>query len=162
MTKQELKQILEDHKNWLNNNQGRRADLRGANLSGTNLREADLRWADLSEADLREVDLRWADLRWADLSEADLSEAKLRWADLRGADLREADLLTFQYQKDQAYCTGKMLTIGCLTKSLDEWAKEYKELGKEYKYTDIQIEMYGQFINMCKQCLKNTIEVNYE
>ena len=43
-------------------------------------RRPDLRWADLSGADLR-----WADLREADLRGANLREADLREADLRGA-----------------------------------------------------------------------------
>ena len=58
MTSEEIKQVLELHKKWLNKEQGgERANLREANL-----READLRWADICGADLR-----WADLRGADL-----------------------------------------------------------------------------------------------
>ena len=88
MTKEQLKEILEKHKKWLNNDEGgeranlRRADLREADLRGADLREADLKWANLSKADLR-----GADLRWANLSKADLREADLRGADLRGVDL---------------------------------------------------------------------------
>jgi uncharacterized protein YjbI with pentapeptide repeats len=97
MNEVEIKKILEEHKLFLNDNGGKRADLRrvdlrGADLSGADLRGADLRGADLSEADLREADLSEADLREADLSGADLSGADLRGADLLGADLREADL----------------------------------------------------------------------
>ena len=48
MTSAEIKQVLELHKKWLNNEQGgERANLRGADLSGANLRGADLRGADL-------------------------------------------------------------------------------------------------------------------
>ena len=88
MTKTEFNEILKAHKKWLNGDEdGKRADLRGADLTG-----ADLRWADLRGADLTGADLRWADLRGADLSEADLSEADLRGANLSRADLSEADL----------------------------------------------------------------------
>ena len=106
ISKDELQDILENHKHWLNRDCDgwenmranlreadlRWADLRGADLQKANLREADLRWAnlrwaDLQKANLREADLRWADLRWADLRWADLRGADLRWADLRGADL---------------------------------------------------------------------------
>ena len=53
MTSAEIKQVLDVHKNWLNNEQGgERANLREADLRGANLSEADLRRADLSEADL--------------------------------------------------------------------------------------------------------------
>ena len=63
MTRSEIKQVLELHKKWLNNEQGgERADLRGADLSKANLREADLRWANLRGANLRGADLRGADL----------------------------------------------------------------------------------------------------
>ena len=40
MTEEELKEVLKLHKKWLNNEpDGKKADLRGADLS-----EADLRW----------------------------------------------------------------------------------------------------------------------
>lgn len=53
MKQEELQEILDAHKKWINNEDGgvradlRRADLRGANLSGADLRRADLRGADL-------------------------------------------------------------------------------------------------------------------
>ena len=102
MTESDIKKTLEEHICWLNDEGGRRADLRwadlrGANLRGANLRRANLSGADLSRADLRGADLRRADLRGADLSRADLrwadlSGANLHWANLRGANLREANL----------------------------------------------------------------------
>ena len=60
MTSEEIKQVLELHKKWLNNEQGgERADLRGADLRnvGANLRGANLYRADLRGADLSKVDL---------------------------------------------------------------------------------------------------------
>ena len=87
-TKKELAVVLKKHKKWLNNEDGgERANLSGADLSGTDLSEAnlsgaDLRWANLSGADLRWANLSGADLRWANLSGADLSGADLRGADL--------------------------------------------------------------------------------
>ena len=66
MDKQELQKILEDHKKWLQNDGGKRANLRGADLREANLREANLRGADL----------RGADLRGAYLWEADLSNSQ--------------------------------------------------------------------------------------
>ena len=107
-TQEELKDVFEKHKKWLNHEGGGvRADLRGADLRGANLyrailyranlcgadlREADLREANLCGAILREANLRGADLREADLREADLREADLREANLREANLREANL----------------------------------------------------------------------
>ena len=87
MNANDLKSILKQHKLWLNNNGGQKANLRWADL-----REANLRWADLQEADLRGANLRGANLQGANLREADLQGADLRWADLQGADLREANI----------------------------------------------------------------------
>ena len=83
ISKEELNEILQKHKMWLNNDKGgERADLRFADLRSIHLRFADLRFADLRGTDLKNADLRGADL----------SDANLRGADLRGADLRFADL----------------------------------------------------------------------
>lgn len=55
-TTEELQTILDLHKKWLYNmEEGKRADLRGADLRGANLRfanlsDADLRFANLSDA----------------------------------------------------------------------------------------------------------------
>jgi hypothetical protein len=87
MNKDKLIKVLEDHKKWLDDNVGCRADLRRADLRG-----ADLSSANLCRADLRGADLRGADLRGADLCGADVCRADLRGADLRRADLRGADL----------------------------------------------------------------------
>ena len=88
MAANNLKNILEFHKLWLNGEYGGcRADLRGANLRGANLRSADLRGADL-----RSADLRGADLSGANLSDANLLSANLRGANLSGANLSSANL----------------------------------------------------------------------
>ena len=96
MDNEKLKEILERHRKWLNDEDGgERANLRGANLRGVNLRGADLREADLRGADLREANLRGADLRGADLRGVNLRGADLRGANLRGADLRGAKNIPF-------------------------------------------------------------------
>ena len=83
MNSVELKNILDLHEKWLNNESGgKKADLRSA----------DLRGADLSGAYLSGAKLSGADLRGSDLSGADLSGAKLSGADLRGADLSGCNL----------------------------------------------------------------------
>ena len=82
MEKENLDEILENHVRWLNGDDGKRADLRGANLAGVNLEVADL-----CKANLRGANLSGADLSGAYMHEADLSGANLREADLSGADL---------------------------------------------------------------------------
>ena len=91
MDNEKLKEILERHRKWLNDEDGgeradlREANLRGANLRGANLCEANLYGADLYGANMRGANLRGADLYGANLYGADLREANLREANLRGA-----------------------------------------------------------------------------
>jgi hypothetical protein len=82
MDKDKLKEILENHRKWLNDRGGARADLTRADLTDANLTNANL-----MEADLTGADLTGADLTDANLMEADLTGADLTRADLTGADL---------------------------------------------------------------------------
>ena len=63
MTQEEFNAILENHKKWLEENGGERANLKGANLCDADLRDANLCDADLRDANLCDADLRDADLR---------------------------------------------------------------------------------------------------
>ena len=72
MELEKLTEILELHKNWLNEEEGGvRANLRYANLTGAALRRTDLR-----NGSLRHADLRYANLLDANLSGANLSGVK--------------------------------------------------------------------------------------
>jgi len=62
-----LNEILEQHKLWLSNMGGMRANLSGANLSGANLYGANLSGANLSGANLCGANLHGADLHGANL-----------------------------------------------------------------------------------------------
>ena len=96
MDNEKLKEILERHRKWLNDEDGgERANLYEANLYGANLREADLREADLREADLYGANLREANLYGANLYGANLREANLYGTNLYGANLREAKNIPF-------------------------------------------------------------------
>ncbi len=94
MRQEELDEILQAHKKWLESDgkEGLRANLCGANLCDADLCGADLRGANLRDADLCDADLCNADLRNADLRNADLRDADLRDADLRDADMDYAVL----------------------------------------------------------------------
>jgi len=112
MDNKELAKILEEHLKWLKNEDGYRANLRGAslpranlcdvdlrdsrlrgvNLCGARLCRADLRRVDLRDSRLRGADLRRADLRGARLCRANLCDVDLRDSRLRGADLRDSRL----------------------------------------------------------------------
>ena len=58
MDKDKLAEIIREHKKWLANDGGARANLYGANLSRADLYGADLSGADLSRADLSRADLK--------------------------------------------------------------------------------------------------------
>ena len=103
----DLKQILELHKKWLNNEAGgKRAELRGANLCRADLRRAELRGADLCEAYLRG---------------ADLCEAYLRGADLWNVTGNEKEIFTFQTNKYTVVIYQDRIQIGCKNFSQSEW-----------------------------------------
>ena len=96
-----------------------RINLSGADLSGAYLSGADLRGANLIGADLS-----GAYLSVAYLSEADLSGANLSGADLRGADLSEAvGIIVIQSECFTMYIQADTTTIGCKTKTNEEWLK---------------------------------------
>ena len=77
MEASELKEILEQHKLWLDGRGGKRANLIGANLIGANLTGANLTGAILE----------YANLEYANLTGANLWGAYLRGANLAGAIL---------------------------------------------------------------------------
>ena len=100
----DLKQILELHKKWLNNEDGgKRAYLSGADLSSAYLSSANLSGANLSSANLSGADLRSADLRSADLSGADL------W-DVTG---NKKEIFTFQTNRYTVVIYRDRIQIGC-------------------------------------------------
>ena len=103
----DLKQILELHKKWLNNEAGgKRADLRSVNLSGANLCGADLRRANLCGAYLCDVNLRSANLSGADL-----------W-DVTG---NKKEIFTFHTNKYTVVIYQDRIQIGCKNFSQSEW-----------------------------------------
>lgn len=63
MNREELNDILENHKKWLDGEEGGEcATLRGTDLRGTDLSYATLIYTDMSHTDLRGANLRGADL----------------------------------------------------------------------------------------------------
>ena len=73
MKQEELQEILDAHKKWINGKDGgARANLSGADLSDANLIGANLSGADLIGANLIGANLIGADLSGANLIEADL------------------------------------------------------------------------------------------
>jgi hypothetical protein len=87
LTNDDLKNILENHKKWLNTDKKEGAK---ANLFETNLSGAFLSHADLSGTVLDSTDFRGAYMRGINLKEAILLQADLGGVDLTGADLSGA------------------------------------------------------------------------
>lgn len=109
-----LLETLTSHYQWQRGeDEGRRADLRGKDLSNLNLIDKDFSDADLSGADLSGSDLTNANFRGANLSNAVLRDTILTSANLQLADLSDADL------------RGAVLTGAKLT-SADLWRANLK------------------------------------
>ena len=93
ITQEELKKIIASHGKWLRNEEGgKKAYLRGADLRGADLRGAYFRGADLEDANLESADLGYANLKGANLKGADLRDVDLKGASLRDVDLKGAYL----------------------------------------------------------------------
>jgi len=92
MEASELKEILDQHKLWLDGNGGSRANLEGANLEGANLEGAILTGANLEGTYLWCANLTHANLTHANLTRANLYGANLYGANLEDADFTGADL----------------------------------------------------------------------
>ena len=123
MSATELKNIVELHGKWLcGEEEGIRANLRGADLRG-----ADLEGANLEGANLRGANLRGADLEGANLRGADLRGANLRGADLRGANLwgcaGERNHIRSLFVSDTYAITytAEVLQIGCQRHPIADW-----------------------------------------
>jgi len=100
------------HEAWLlDNNKGKRLDLRGADLSGEYLSGANLNYANLSGANLS-----GANLNYANLSGADLSGADLRYCIGNNKEIKFLQLGTYlvSYTKD-------ILNIGCQSHTHSDW-----------------------------------------
>ena len=94
MEASKLKEILDQHKIWIESNgvQGKCADLENAYLCGANLINADLEGAILCIADLWGANLTGAKLTGANLYGASLRGANLTGANLTGANLTYVNL----------------------------------------------------------------------
>jgi hypothetical protein len=80
MNQQELNNILELHRRWMEEVEGGKcAYLEGADLHCANLQGANLQGANLHDADLHCANLQGANLQGARLHGADLHYANLNW-----------------------------------------------------------------------------------
>lgn len=123
MTREKLKEILDLHKKWYNNEEdGIRADLSSENLSYATLSGANLSGAYLSGAYLSNAYLRGANLSNANLSYANLSGADLSSANLSGTIGNNREVKTLQLGKyNTTILVGVKIHIGCQTHTIEKW-----------------------------------------
>ena len=105
MDKNEIREMLEQHQLWLDDNGGERADLCNVDLRGVDLRRANLQGANLYGAQLGNTCLSLADLSYANLSNADLHNVSLFGANLHEADLHSTDLSYADFGWANLKCT---------------------------------------------------------
>jgi hypothetical protein len=117
MTRSELNHTLEQHRLWLDDNGGKRADLRRAELWRVNLNRADLTRADLTRADLRGADLTRADLTGANL-----------WGCI--GNMREVKSLHIDTWP--VTYTADTLQIGCQRHPISKWRKWNTDAGRRW------------------------------
>lgn len=108
MNAMELREILEQHRLWLNDEGGKRADLHDADLTHVDLSHVDLKYADLSYADLSYANLSHADMRnakmcYATLSFSDMSYVMLHHANMYGVNLDGAKLDNVTYNGSTSF-----------------------------------------------------------
>ena len=123
MTQERLKEILDNHRKFLNNEDGGAGtNLIGANLRYATLMNADLRFANFSYANLRYADLSDANLRYADLSDTDLRGADLSNTDLRYATGNNKEVKSLQLGKyHTTILVGIKICIGCQDHTIEQW-----------------------------------------
>lgn len=92
MTQEELAAVLADHKLWLEEEGGKRANLYGAKLDFVDLTGVNLSGANLNATNLHRANLRTADLCGVDFNGANLYAANLTRANLDGASFYDASL----------------------------------------------------------------------
>ena len=129
-----------------------------ADLTDADLTDADLTGANLTDANLIRANLTDADLTRADLTRADLTRANLTGADLYGADLYGANLEKFRCvipgSRHVITATDKRVSIGCHTYTIGHWLEHFRAIGRAEKYTDEQIEEYGENLNRIEAMMK--------
>jgi hypothetical protein len=134
-TQLELNEILESHRKWIyNENDGSRANLRGANLRGADLRGANLRGANLRGADLRGANLRGANL-WSVIG-------------------NKNNIKSIQLEKYDISYTSEVMQIGCQRHDIEKW----------FKFTDKEISRMEsgalEWWNKWKDTIKSIIEMS--
>lgn len=132
LSKQEIKEIINKHKLWLNSNgvEGVKANFSNTDLSGIDLKNINLSNADFSNSILSHVDFTNSNLSGANLSNADLSDSKLSQAKLSNADLSGTEIVGVDFSG--TVLTNISINYNDLSyfpqRSLEKYAQTFKVL----------------------------------
>jgi hypothetical protein len=130
-TQEQLAEILEKHKLWLNDKGGERANLAGASLVGARLAGANLAGARLDGANLIGANLDGANLAGASLVVANLDGAK-RFGKTLSHFARWDGL--YKYSVEIAVCTdgSVIVKMGCKELTPQEWERNWFNNDSEF------------------------------
>ncbi len=102
ITQEELNIILKEHKLWLKDRSGKRADLSDCDLSQldmsysdmsySNMRGADMSYSDMSYSNMSYSNMRGADMSYSDMSYSDMNHANMRYANMCGSNMSYANM----------------------------------------------------------------------
>jgi len=140
ISKEELKESINQHLLWLNHEGGERLvlinyDLRWSDLSGSNLSNSDLGYSNLRRSDLSYSNLSGSnfsnsDLRWSDLSGSNLSNSDLGYSNLSDSDLENTHVSRLYGHPWEITVYPESLAIGCERHTVEEWERfTEKEIG---------------------------------
>lgn len=112
ITQEELNIIIKEHKLWLKDRSGKRADLsdcdiskldmshadmrysdvRGSCMNGTNMSHSDMRLTNMSHISLCCADMGYSNMSGTDMSHANMSGANISGTNMRGTNMRGANM----------------------------------------------------------------------
>ena len=165
ISEDELKQILEDHKKWLESDgkEGERADFSLKNtqkaiLDGVNFEKVELRNANLKYASLVKANLRKANLSESNLEYAKLKDANLQKTILDGANLQETNFFKANMQK--ADLSNANLKNAFLNRANLNKAEFYK--ANMYKATFLRANLHKAILSESKMHKANLGKANIQ
>jgi uncharacterized protein YjbI with pentapeptide repeats len=132
-------------------------DLEGFDFCSANLEGADLSYVDLTRVNLYNANLQNAILEGAELNNVNFHKANLKGLNIDGTnfyskiDLMDTELISAQLGKHLAVFqpSTRRLNIGCQSHLLDYWLANYEEIGIDVGYSEKEIEIYHEFMQLC-------------
>lgn len=142
-----------------------------ANLAGVNFTNAKLQNVNFTNAKLKQADFTDANLTGSNFTGANLIEAYFNRSNLTEVNFTDANLLgtsfvstdmsftkgivTFSFNKHVAvFDMQGLINIDYISKTVNWWEKNYKQLGVLHNYSEQEMKVYNSFVKMCSQMMK--------